>query len=159
MYKGDKTKFGKEQLALMDKRKTTAPNIKTPGETKDNLEKEITARSAKMYNTYCAACHQTDGLGNDRFPPLSRSEWVTGDKKKLVSIILNGLEGPIVVKGKSYNNVMPAMGMLRTREIADIATYIRQNFNNNASPVTPEDIWRTREAERDSVRKLNQKSD
>ncbi len=159
MYKGDKNKFGEEQLAAMENRKNTAPNIKKPDEVKDNLEKEITARSAQLYNTHCGACHQANGLGNDRFPPLSGSEWVTGDKRKLVSIILNGLQGPLIVKGKSYNNTMPAMNMLKPKEIADIATYIRQSFNNNASPVTPEDIWKTREAERDSTRKLNQKPD
>ena len=158
MFKGDKTKFGEEQLAAMVNRKTTALNIKTPDEVKDNLEKEITARSAKLYNTYCGACHQTNGLGNDRFPPLSGSEWVLGDKRKLVNTILNGLQGPITVKGKSYNNTMPAMGgTLKPKEIADIGTYIRQSFNNNATPVTPEDIWKTREAQRDSTRKLKQK--
>lgn len=154
MYKGDKNKFGKEQLTAMEKRKMTAPNIKTPDSVKDNLEKEITARSAKLYNIYCSVCHQTNGLGNDRFPPLSGSEFVTGDKRKLVSIIINGLQGPMIVKGKSYNNTMPAMSMLKTKEIADIATYIRQNFNNNASPVTPADVWTTKAAERDSLKKV-----
>ncbi len=146
MYKGDRTKFGSSQLTAMANRKKNATNIKTPDIVKDNLEKEITARSAQVYNTYCAACHQTNGMGNDRFPPLSGSEWVTGDKKKLIGIILNGLQGPIVVKGKSYNNVMPSLSMIRTKEISQILTYIRQSFGNNAEAVTPEDVWMTRRA-------------
>ncbi|MEO6188092.1 MAG: c-type cytochrome [Ginsengibacter sp.] len=155
MYKGDKTKFGKEQLAAMEVRKNTAPNIKTPDEVKDNLQKEITARTAKLYNIHCSACHQTNGLGNDRFPPLSGSEWVIGDKERLIRVIINGIEGPITVKGKSYNNTMPAMGSVLTgKEVADIATYIRQSFGNDATPVIPADIWKMRRADRDKKQEI-----
>jgi sugar lactone lactonase YvrE len=38
MFKGDKTKFGNEQLAIMDQRKNSA-HIRTPHEMADNLQK------------------------------------------------------------------------------------------------------------------------
>jgi mono/diheme cytochrome c family protein len=108
MYKGDKNKFNAADLEEMEKRKALA-HIRTPDQVSDNLESG-TEQSAgmKLYNTYCRSCHQSDGNGDDNhFPPLSGSEWVRGDKQRLINIILEGSDGPIQVKGKSYNGMMP----------------------------------------------------
>ncbi|MDR3716813.1 MAG: PQQ-dependent sugar dehydrogenase [Puia sp.] len=140
MYTGNKTNFSTAQLAGMEKRQRTAPNLRTPDEVKDNLDKEITPPEAVYYKTYCAICHQRNGLGNERFPPLSESEWVNGDKNLLISIVLNGLQGNFTVKNKSYNNTMPKMYMLSDAKVAQILTYIRQHFNNHADPVTVENV-------------------
>ena len=145
MYKGNKNQFGSEQLAKMVERKNRATNIKTPDEIKDNLNKGIIGKGALAFNTYCASCHQVNGLGNDRFPTLSRSEWVTGDKDKLIHLVLHGLEGPITVRRRSYNNTMPALGFLKDEDIAGILTYVRQRFENNAGPVSPEEVRRVRD--------------
>ena len=154
LYKGDRENFGKAQLSAMEKRKMTAPNIKTPDEIKDILVpegmehtdgKEIT-EAAQLFNTFCSVCHQRNGLGNARFPPLNGTKWVLGDKATLISVILNGLRGEITVKGKSYTNAMPKLNMLEDEEIADILTYIRQNFGNTASTVTAEEVAKVRKA-------------
>ncbi|MEO9004256.1 MAG: PQQ-dependent sugar dehydrogenase [Ginsengibacter sp.] len=144
MYKGDKTVFGEAQLSEMAKRKKQATNIKMPDEITDNLDKDNVSKAGKLYNTYCGVCHQRDGLGNDRFPPLSGSEWVIGDKMVPINIVLNGLEGELMVKGKRYNNKMPGLHLLPDDIVAQIVTYIRQNFNNNASAVTTEDVLKAR---------------
>ena len=146
IYKGDKTKFGKAQLSGMEKLKKEATNIKMPDEVADNLDKGIVDKGGKLYNTYCGVCHQRDGMGNDRFPPLSGSEWVIGDKMVPINIVLNGLEGELHVKGKTYNNRMPRMNVLSDENIAQILTYVRQNFNNNASAVTKQDVLKARRA-------------
>ncbi|KAA9037713.1 c-type cytochrome [Ginsengibacter hankyongi] len=146
MYKGDTSKFGQADLSDMIRRKKEALNIKTPDSIRDNLDKGNVSIAGKTFNTYCAICHQRDGLGNDRFPPLSGSEWVKGDKNSLIAIVLSGLDGNITVKGKSYNNKMPRLNLLSDENIAQILTYIRQNFNNNASAVTLEDVNNTRKA-------------
>ena len=146
IYKGDKTKFGKAQLSGMEKLKKEATNIKMPDEVADNLDKGIVDKGGKLYNTYCGVCHQRDGMGNDRFPPLSGSEWVIGDKMVPINIVLNGLEGELHVKGKTYNNRMPRMNLLSDENIAQILTYVRQNFNNNASAVTKQDVLKARRA-------------
>jgi glucose/arabinose dehydrogenase len=155
MFKGDKAKFGDSQLAAMDQRKRTAPNIKMPDEKKDMLVpkgysgvvvEDKLSQGGKLFNTFCSVCHQMDGLGNDRFPPLDHSEWVIGDKTTLINVILQGLRGEITVKGKSYNNAMPKLHMLKDEEIADILTYIRQNFGNNASAISPNEVAKVRKA-------------
>lgn len=149
MYKGDRGKFGKAQLAKMEERKKQAPNLKIPDEVKDIVATEEDgffpkegnmAEGARLYNTHCALCHQKNGRGNDRFPPLNYSDWVTGDKERLIDVILNGLEGEIMVRGKSYNNVMPKQDRLKDEDIALILTYIRQNFGNSSNGIDPEEV-------------------
>lgn len=149
MYKGDKAKFGAPQLAAMAKRKTTVSSIKTPDEMEDNLDRKgKPVHAALVYNIYCRACHQTDGMGDgNRFPPMAGSEWVTGDKTRLIDVVLNGLSGPITVKGQPYNEAMPAHGSFLTdKEIAETLTYIRGNFGNSADAVSAEEVAAVRKA-------------
>jgi mono/diheme cytochrome c family protein len=74
----------------MEKRKTTSAHIKNPDEFADNLQKETISGGEQIYATYCGACHLRDGKGDgSRFPPLDSSEYVIGDKKRLINILLN----------------------------------------------------------------------
>lgn len=140
-FTGDKKNFGSAQLAAMENRKKTASNIKTPDEIKDNLFKDMPAASA-VYSTYCIACHQSDGKGDgNRFPPLAQSEWVNYNTDRLIYVVLNGLKGPVTVKGQLYNEVMPAHGsFLSDAQIAEVLTYIKSNFNNLPEVVTPAQV-------------------
>ena len=140
-FKGDKKTFGTEQLAAMDNRKKTASNIKTPDEINDNLFKDLPTAST-VYATYCIACHQSDGKGDgNRFPPIAQSEWVNYNTDRLINVILNGLKGPVTVKGQSYNEVMPGHGsFLSDEQIAEVLTYIKSNFNNLPEVVTPAQV-------------------
>ncbi len=141
MFTGDRDTFGDEQLAVMEQEKLTANNIRTPHEIDDHLEPEVVYGGERIYMTYCAACHQRDGEGAPpRFPPVAGTDWVTGDKQRLISVIINGLEGPIVVRGETYNFPMPQHGFLSDEDVASVATYIRQNFGNDASEVTVEEV-------------------
>lgn len=139
-YKGSKAGFGNEQLAQMEKHKLLS-HIRTPDPINDNLDKDKPVLGSKVYDLYCAACHQRNGMGDSqRFPPLAGSEWVLGDKKKLIGVLLNGLEGPIEVKGQSYNNYMPQHSFLKDEDIAEVLTHIRKNFGNTADAVTAADV-------------------
>ncbi|MFW6157254.1 MAG: PQQ-dependent sugar dehydrogenase, partial [Balneolaceae bacterium] len=99
-FEGDRETFGEEQLAGMREEKRTANNIRTPHEENDMLQREELLAGEKIYTTYCAPCHQRNGEGAPpRYPPLVGTDWVTGDKQRLISIIINGLDGPIEVNG------------------------------------------------------------
>jgi mono/diheme cytochrome c family protein len=136
MYRGQKDAFGEEELAKMEKRKARS-YIKTPDEIKDHLQKGSLLEGGILYNTYCASCHQRDGKGdNNRFPPLVNSDWVKGDPERLIEVVLNGLQGEIMVNGKSWNGLMPKNDHLDDHAVASILTYIRRNFNNKSSPVS-----------------------
>ncbi len=146
MYKGEKDKFGSAQLAGMENRKGLS-HIKTPDIINDNLDKSKSVSGAKVYDIYCRSCHQQDGKGDGlRFPPLDNSEWVKGDKKRLINILLNGLEGTIEVKGKPFNSLMPSQKFLSDEAIAGVLTYIRGNFDNKAGAVHADEVKKIREA-------------
>ena len=64
-------------------------------------------------------------------------------RTKLIDIVLNGLQGPVAVKGKTYNGLMPAHGaFLDDNAVASIVSYIRKNkrFGNAAGEVTPIEV-------------------
>ena len=145
MYKGDKKKFGDAQLAKMELRKQRS-YIKTPDVVKDNLQRGDRLAGSILYTTYCASCHQSNGKGDDsRFPPLAGSDWVIGNKTRLINAILNGLEGEIKVNGQSWQGLMPAHAkILDDHAIASISTYIRQSFGNKASAVSAVEVSKLR---------------
>jgi mono/diheme cytochrome c family protein len=141
MFKGNRETFGAAQLAAMEKRKTTRTNIKTPDEIKDNLDKAPTTAGEKGYRTYCSTCHQGDGKGDgNRFPSLNDSAWVSSDKSLLISIVLNGFEGPITVKGKPFNGKMPNHSFLADSVIAQILSYVRLNFTKDSTAIKEKEV-------------------
>jgi len=97
----------------------------------------------------CFTCHQPTGLGlAGQFPPLAASDWVLGDKERLIKISMFGLMGEIKVNGISYNNVMVAPGIppgsLTDQQIADVLTYIRNDWGNSASAVSASEVSHVR---------------
>lgn len=98
----------------------------------------------QVYNRpTCGACHQPNGMGTPgTFPPLSGSEWVLEkDPARVIRIVLDGLTGPIQVKGAPYNSQMPGWRTtLKDDEIAHVITYVRKAFGNSAGPVTKEQV-------------------
>lgn len=103
---------------------------------------------AEIYTRYCATCHQGDGNGiENAFPPISGTEWANGDKGRIIRLVLYGMQGPIEVKGKTYNNVMTPHGFLTDGQVAAVLTYVRSNFGNDAEEVFPDEVSRVRAAE------------
>ncbi|MFS3137273.1 c-type cytochrome [Gluconacetobacter sacchari] len=96
-----------------------------------------TARGAKVYVDHCAACHRTDGAGYaPAFPPLAGNPVVMSDKPdSLVHVVQSGAALPGMARAPSAF-VMPAYGQrLSAEQIADVVTFIRGAWGNNASPV------------------------
>jgi len=108
---------------------------------------QAAADGKAVYNRTCAACHQVSGEGVEgTFPPLVKSEWVTGDKGRLIRVIMHGLTGPITVAGEAYSSTMPPWGSLKDAEIAAVSTYIRTTWGNKASAVTAAEVTSVRNA-------------
>jgi mono/diheme cytochrome c family protein len=100
---------------------------------------------SRLYTQNCVVCHQATGQGLPPvFPPLVDSEWVTGSERRLIRILLHGLGGEIVVKGVTYNGIMPAFGPSTLNwsdeDIAAVLSFIRQEWGNAADPVSPETV-------------------
>src|ERR1035437_7332370 len=67
----------------------------------------------QLYTNYCLTCHQADGNGvRGRFPPLAGNAKITGPSTDIIRIVLFGLEGPITVNERDYNQPMPPQGYL-----------------------------------------------
>jgi len=103
---------------------------------------EKNSPGASVYNRVCASCHQGSGKGiPGSYPPLDGSPLATAEDASVpVRIVLHGLQGKIVRDGKEYNGAMPPWGSLTDQEIADVVTYVRSNWTNKASAITPEDV-------------------
>lgn len=100
-----------------------------------------------MYEATCLACHQAHGMGQIGLaPPLVGSEWVAGPESRIIRIVLNGLRGPIKVKGETFELDMPTLGVLDDEQIAAALTYVRREWGHGYEPVTPEAVKKVREA-------------
>lgn len=100
-------------------------------------------RGKKIFSANCATCHQATGLGvAGQYPPLAGSEYVLGGTRRLGMIVLKGLEGPVTVKGAQFGSAVmqPWDKTLTDAKIADVLTYIRQEWGNTAPPVSAEGI-------------------
>ncbi len=112
----------------------------------------------QQYLTSCSGCHGADGRGMKRFaPPLVNSDWVTGDQKRLTLLVLHGMEGPLEVNGKVYDEpeilpVMPAHSTLDDGALAAVLTYIRNEWGNAAGPVSGKLISKTRHLSQGQVK-------
>jgi mono/diheme cytochrome c family protein/glucose/arabinose dehydrogenase len=107
-----------------------------------------------LFTSICQTCHGLDGNGVKSLgPPLNQSEWVTGSREKLISVVLFGLTGPIKVNGHTYqapeiSGDMPGIGYdkdMPNEDIAQLLSYIRKSWRNNADNVTTEEVAKTRQ--------------
>jgi mono/diheme cytochrome c family protein len=104
-------------------------------------------RGAAVYARTCIACHQPTGLGLPPvFPPLAKAPIVAGNPELPIKFILQGLMGPITVNGMSYNSMMPPVAGVSDADIADVLTYVRQSFGNQANAVSADQVKAVRAA-------------
>jgi mono/diheme cytochrome c family protein len=113
----------------------------------------------KLFNdAACNTCHQATGLGQPgAIPPLVGSEWAQGSEERVIRIVLHGLQGPITVKGANFNSAMPAFGKgvpasmknWSDDKIAAVLTYVRQEWGNQAPPITADKVTEIHNKEAD----------
>ena len=101
--------------------------------------------------SHCATCHQTSGLGSGSvYPPLVKSPWVTGSEERLIKLALHGMWGRMQVGGKIYDpsRGVPPMtafrDLLNDQEVADVLTFVRNTWGNQASPIDAEAVAKVR---------------
>ena len=115
--------------------------------------KQQIERGAAVYQSVCGLCHQPTGYGVPNVaPPLVESSWVTGEPERLIRIALHGLYGEIEVSGQKWNLAMPGQGMnplLDDAKLADVLSYIRNAWGNEAAPITAAQIAAVREQTKD----------
>ena len=68
-------------------------------------EGKFMAEGQAVFHQTCELCHQVNGLGKEgQFPPLAGSDWVLAPgPNRIGRIVLDGLTGPITIKGRLFN--------------------------------------------------------
>jgi mono/diheme cytochrome c family protein len=86
-----------------------------------------------IYKNNCANCHQANGKGlSSLYPPIAGSDYLA-KKDSVICLIKYGIQGPIVVNGKKYNRPMPAQLQLSALEVAELTTYIYNEWGNETT--------------------------
>jgi len=99
-------------------------------------------RGKKVFLSACFACHMQEGQGlAGVFPPLAGSDFLKADKSRAIRIPLKGLQGPITVNGKPYNNIMPPQ-VFTDDQIADVLTYVMNSWGNDFGTVSTPEVKR-----------------
>lgn len=93
------------------------------------------AQSANLlYKQYCESCHKSDGNGlAGIFPSLRGSRYV-GDEKKLIQVVIKGLDRD------QYVQAMPAFDFLPDDQLADLLNYVRKTFGKSRRMITADEI-------------------
>ena len=127
VYLGDRAQPNMQAVA------TAAAEAKTGDLT---VEDQIAA-GKQLFAGTCSTCHQPEGQGMPGvFPPLAKSDYIAADPKRVPSVILHGLVGPVKVNGQDYNSNMPPMSQLTDDEVANISTYVLNSWGNPGGRVT-----------------------
>lgn len=89
-------------------------------------------------------CHMENGEGlPGAFPPLANSDYFKEDISKAVDVILNGLEGEVIVNGVTYFGVMDPVP-LSDQEVADVLNYIRNSWGGKGKELIESDVKKLR---------------
>lgn len=141
-------------LVINKQLKNVIAGIRSASKNRDPglLTREFPKGSA-LFASSCQTCHGADGNGvSSLAPPLNKSEWVIGNKDKLISIVLYGLTGPVKINGHVYEAPeisadMP--GIAHSDEISDddvaqVLSFIRGSWQNNAGKVSIDEVSKVR---------------
>ncbi len=116
-----------------------------PEEATEQIKKDVAG--IDVFKKACVACHGENGQGvPGAFPPLAENPYLFKDRTYPALVVLFGLEGPIEVKGQTYNGLMPSFAYLSDEEIAAVVAFIRNNFGNEKlrpegfKDLTPEEV-------------------
>jgi len=138
-------------LLSEDDRHAIAVYLKSlPARTASTVESPDAAamkRGAQIYADACSACHLGDGAGQPGFfPPLSHDAVAQQpDPTGIAHIVLAGSRsGPAPSRPSALT--MPSFAWkLTDQEVADVATYVRNSWGNQAGAVAATDVHKLRE--------------
>jgi len=107
-------------------------------------------RGKVIYQQLCFSCHGADGTGTPMpgqpghklAPSFVNNPRFGTSHDSAIRTLLHGLTGPL--DGKEYEGLMVSMATNDDAWLADVTTYIRNSFGNQAKPTLPADVARLR---------------
>jgi alcohol dehydrogenase (quinone), cytochrome c subunit len=103
-------------------------------------------RGAELYDDNCAACHHTDGAGSPKALPMiaGNSSVLAQDPNSLIRLVLAGSALPGTTAAPSPLGMPGFAWRLSNEEVAQLLTFIRSSWGNQASSVTAGEVARVR---------------
>ncbi|MEX3936649.1 cytochrome c [Paraburkholderia phymatum] len=100
-----------------------------------------------VYRSFCARCHRDDGAGiHGAFPALAGNPSVLAeDTTSLIRLLIEGGNSPSTLTGPPRQAMPAFVGTLADVQIAQVLTYVRSAWGNNAQPITANDVSSLRE--------------
>jgi len=140
---------GSTQYLLPDDLQSMAVYLQTlavgsPKRAQPAREAASTLAGSKLYEDHCAGCHGIDGEGvRGVYPPLAGSRTVTlQTPANLVHVVHEGGFPPVTAGNPRPFGMPPFATVLNDDDVAQVLTWIRQNWGNRASAVTALDVRR-----------------
>jgi mono/diheme cytochrome c family protein len=102
---------------------------------------------AGMFLSFCAKCHQADGMGKPlKYPRLAGNPAVlAADPSSLIRLLVEGGQSPQTTSGPPREK-MPAFNKkLTSEEMAQVLTFVRSTWGNSAAPVTTRQVTTLRD--------------
>jgi alcohol dehydrogenase (quinone), cytochrome c subunit len=106
------------------------------------------AIGAAVYTSFCAECHRPQGEGvANAFPKLAGNPSVISeDTTSLIRLLVEGGNSPATRNGPPRQTMPAFTGILTDVQIAQVLTYVRASWGNDARPVTANDVASLRSA-------------
>ncbi|WP_373991442.1 cytochrome c [Duganella sp. BuS-21] len=124
------------------------PEAKPPAYERDSGAQAVAylAEGAKLYDKHCVDCHGANGLGKPpAYPPLAGNQGLTMDHAvNPIRIVLNGGFAPATAGNPRPFSMPPFGHALSDMETAQVVSYLRSAWGNNAPPVNSTDVNRYR---------------
>jgi mono/diheme cytochrome c family protein len=109
-------------------------------------EGHVESAGARVYLDNCNACHRSDGTGaTGVFPALAgNSAVMSADATSLIHVVLSGSHMPSTAAAPAPLG-MPGFGWrLADQQVADVLTFVRGSWGNDAPPVKAEAVRQLR---------------
>lgn len=111
------------------------------GRSSDPKFKQYYNQGEELYTQHCSNCHQKNGKGLGRiYPPLDSADFLNNNFNSVICLMRNGMEGSITVNQVEFNQRMPGIPTLSDLEIAEIATYIYNTWDNKRGLVDVKEV-------------------
>jgi mono/diheme cytochrome c family protein len=114
----------------------------SPGGTIQPPDPDTMRRGAEIYSDACTSCHLESGVGQSRvFPPLGRDAMLQQDDPTgLLHILLAGSRIGTSASRPSPLTMPSFAWKLSDQEIADVSSFVRNSWGNQAGAVAASDV-------------------
>jgi mono/diheme cytochrome c family protein len=143
---GSTQHLSEADLDAMGRYLQALPLRKAPRKAAKSPDAQLLELGASLYDKHCADCHGEQGQGAPGiYPALAGNRSVTmSDANNLLRVVLQGGFAPATAGHPRPFGMPPFGGELSERELAALASFLRNSWGHAAGEISPLDINRLR---------------